>query len=180
MNIYKPVIYSAILLIITSMLVSCGANKPILQDEKPLNKKILIISGKSLNSHYSDSRINNVLYHLSSSFTKDLSRILRSRDAIVSNHHLNDRNSPISNEVGNLLEKYKWEAIIQVSIKADKEKGRNDFSLQATYMQLNWILDDKGAPAVRTGKGPSRTYQDIAKHNKGMTNVAEDFSKTIH
>ena len=174
----KNTLNSLLLLILfVSVLASCAPAQQKDEFLAIIHKRILIISGESLNSVVGDSDMVEALLKSSSKFSNDLREELNKRGAVVIERINNDKEKSTGTVIGETLSEVNFDAVIKVSLTQKKNGFRDEISLDVNYLPVEWFTDASGNSAVKMGEGLAKSYKEIGDNE--FSQVASDYTKSL-
>ena len=142
-----------------------------------IHKRILIISGETLNSVVGDSDMIETLLDSSSKFSSDLRGELNKRGAAVIERINNVKEKSTGTIIGETLAGVNFDAVIKVSLTQKKNRFRDEISLDVNYLPVEWFTDASGNSAVKMGEGLAKSYKGISENK--ISQIASDYTKFL-
>ena len=142
-----------------------------------IHKRILIISGETLNSVVGDSDMIEMLLDSSSKFSSDLRGELNKRGAAVIERINNDKEKSTGTVIGETLAGVNFDAVIKVSLTQKKNRFRDEISLDVNYLPVEWFTDANGNSAVKMGEGLAKNYKEIGDNK--ISQIASGYTKFL-
>ena len=142
-----------------------------------IHKRILIITGESLNTVVGGPDMVETLLKSSSKFSNDLRGELHKRGAVVIERINNDSEKSTGTVIGETLAEVNFDAVIKVSFSQKKNRFRDEISLDVNYLPVEWFTDADGNSAVKMGEGLAKSYKEIGDNK--ISQIASDYTKFL-
>ena len=173
----KNTLNPLLLILFVSVLASCAPAQKKDDFLAIIHKRILIISGETLNSVVGDSDMVDTLLKSSSKFSSDLRGELHKRGAVVIERINNDSEKSTGTVIGETLAEVNFDAVIKVSLSQKKNGFRDEISLDVNYLPLEWFTDTSGNSAVKMAEGLAKSYKEVGDNK--ISQIASDYTKFL-